>query len=62
MAEGTILPLQDTKQLAELIIANVVPKGWKKFTVYENVGLANWIKDFKNRITQLEPLPENNDW
>ena len=51
MSDGTSLPLQDTKILAELIMQNVVPKYWKKYTVPSNLGFSEWIKDFKNRIT-----------
>lgn len=62
MCDGTALPLQDTKNLAEQILQNVVPKFWKKYNVPTNLGFSEWIKDFKNRISQLQPLSNLKDW
>lgn len=62
MCDGTSLPLIDTKKLAEQIVQNVVPKFWKKYTVPTTLGFSDWIKDFKNRIHQLQPLAEQKDW
>lgn len=51
MAEGTTLPLQNTKKLADEIIANTIPKFWRKYVVPDQVGFTGWVKDFKDRIS-----------
>ena len=62
MAEGRVMPLQDTKKIAENIITNDVPKFWRKYVVPDQIGLANWIKDLKHRVEQLTVISQTPDW
>ncbi len=44
------------------MLANVVPKNWKKYVVPDIIGFQIWIKDFKNRVEQLSPLANETEW
>ena len=62
MCEGRVLAQQETKKLAETIQANEIPKFWRKYIVPVNLGFSDWIKDFKDRISQLQKLLYTSNW
>ena len=62
MCEGTLQPLLELKQLAQVIYSGQIPKGWKRFNYWESIDVSGWISDFKKRLEQFDTLMKTNDW
>ena len=49
------------RNLAKDIYSDVVPNNWKKYIII-NIGLNDWILDFKKRLDQFDFLSHTQDY